>query len=259
MKNKYLFNLYITIPAIAYAFDCYDQSLITNQVHLLLSDNLGNKIFFRKISSTESDMQVFQIDCKTRKQYKILDLPFLGSSSEVAFSFPYSIDKNKYLFISQKIQAKYSTTGIPYVDNYYLNYVLKMENDIYKKDDNLSEFFGDGGDIYDINDINDDNNINPKISYLFPYKTETSIKDELTSSLFDKWKKRELKIGRINKKTKLQEVPNYVQNEKRYLVEGDIFEIKSISAKWLNIIYKNPKKSKWMEGWVQCKDTSICQ
>lgn len=210
MKNKYLFNLYITISAIAYAFDCYDQSLITNQVHLLLSDNLGNKIFFRKISSTEYDMQVFQIDCKTRKQYKILDLPFLGSSSEVAFSFsfPYSIDKNKYLFISQKIQAKYSTTGIPYVGNYYLNYVLKMENNIYKKDDNLSEFFGDGGDIYDINDINDDNNINPKISYLFPYKTETSIKDELTSSLFDKWKKRELKIGRINKKL----------NYKKYLI-----------------------------------------
>ncbi|MDO5068930.1 MAG: hypothetical protein Q4D78_01820 [Neisseria zoodegmatis] len=260
MQIKIVFYVYaIMIPSIANAFDCNDKSLFEEQGHLSFSDNLGNQIFFRKIDSPESDIQVLQINCKTGIQYKVLELPFLGGSPEIAFAFPYSIDKNRYLFISQKIKPKYSITGIPYVDNYYLNYVLKMENNIYEKDDDLSEFFGEGGDIYDIHDINDENNFHPKISYLFPYKTEKSIKNELNNSLFKKWKKQELKVGRVNKKTLLQEVPNYVQNEKRYLVKGDIFKIKAISARWLNIVYKNSEKSKWIEGWIQCKDTSLCQ
>ena len=93
--------------------------------------------------------------------------------------------------------------------------------------------------------------------YIYPYKSESSIKTELNGSLFKGWKNKKITKGIVIRKTLLQDVPNYVQSENRYLINNDRFEVNGISGGWLNVTYKNMKNRK-ITGWILCKDTSIC-
>lgn len=221
-----------------------------------ITDKFGSQIIFESPMSEEDTIKVFQINNKDKKL--IFEVPFLAQRPEIAFAFFEELEnKENYLILSQKIQPTYNKTGIPYVGDYFLNYVFRLSNDIYVFDKNISDFLGNGGDVYDIEYIENGNPSNPKIIYTYPYKSESSIKTELNGSLFKGWKNKKITKGIVIRKTLLQDVPNYVQSEKRYLINNDRFELNGISGGWLNVTYKNMKNRK-ITGWILCKDTSIC-
>ncbi len=248
MINKFIIGIYFAF----YSF--VSQSAI--EPYPTITDQFGSKVTFESPISEEDTIKVFQINNKDKRL--IFEVPFLAQEPEIAFAFFEKLEnKENYFILSQKIQPKYNQTGIPYVGDYFLNTVFKLNNGIYELDKNLSEFLGNGGDIYDIRDIENENVLNPKIIYTYPYKSEFSIRDELNNSLFKNWINKKITTGVVMRKTLLQDVPNYIQSEKRYLVKNDHFEVNGISGGWLKITYKNIK-DKQFTGWVLCKDTSIC-
>ncbi|WGE53806.1 hypothetical protein [Actinobacillus equuli] len=223
-----------------------------------VKDAHGNTIIFKENLKGESNIEIIQKN-KQGEDRLLLKLPYLAEHPKISSFFITKIkDRGDYLIVSTKIQPSFNATGVPYVDDYFIYYLFRLNDKTYEFDKKLSDYFGQGGDIYDLNDINDENTLYPKIIYSYPFKTKLDIDNEINSSLFKKWNKRQIKNGVVVKKTLLQDVPNYVQNEKRYLIKGDGFQIKSISAKWLEIIYKNSKGNEYI-GWILCKDTSVCE
>ncbi|MDG2917352.1 hypothetical protein P7M46_04935 [Bisgaard Taxon 10/6] len=248
MINKFIIGLYFSF------YSLIPQA--ATEAYPTMTDQFGSKIIFESPMTEEDTIKVFQIENKDKRL--IFEVPFLAQDPEIAFAFFEELEnKENYLILSQKIQPTYNKTGIPYVGDYFLNYVFKLNNGIYELDKNISDFLGNGGDIYDIRDIENENVSNPKVIYTYPYKSESSIRSELNGSLFKDWKNKKITNGVVIRKTLLQDVPNYVQSEKRYLIKNDRFELNSISGGWLNITYKNMKNKKFT-GWILCKDTSIC-
>ncbi|WP_150539454.1 hypothetical protein [Actinobacillus vicugnae] len=224
-----------------------------------ITDKFGHKIeFYMPKPSLDSEgFSVVQNDKNSKKIIWVA--PFLAQQPELSFAFFDEIkDRGNYLIVSIKIQPSYNQTGIPYVGDYFIYTAFRLDNGIYKLDEALSDFLGSGGDIYDIQDVNDSSVIEPKIIYIYPYKTEKEVRSALNSNLFKFWSlnRNEVIKGEIMRKTLLQDVPNYVQGEKRYLIKGDEFILKNISSKWLMIEYKKNKRI--ITGWVRCIDTNIC-
>ncbi|MBN6069237.1 hypothetical protein HYE54_11015 [Aggregatibacter actinomycetemcomitans] len=248
MKNKFI---------VGFCFFLYSfVSQAAIEAYPAIIDKFGSKIIFESPISEEDSIKVFQIKNESKKL--IFEVPFLAQRPEIAFAFFEELEnKENYLILSQKIQPTYNKTGIPYVGDYFLNYVFRLNNGIYEFDKDISNFLGDGGDVYDIKYIENGSSSGPKVIYIYPYQSELSIRNELNSSLFKDWKEKKITKGIVIRKTLLQDVPNYVQSEKRYLINNDHFELNSISGGWLNITYKNMKNKKFT-GWILCEDTSIC-
>ncbi|OOF56762.1 hypothetical protein BKK56_02645 [Rodentibacter genomosp. 2] len=223
-----------------------------------IKDEYGNTIFFKSDMAYDQSIDIIQQDKNGLKNF-LFKLPYLAESPVIYFSYFRNIKgKGYYLIVSSTIKPGFNKTGIPYVDDYFSYYFFKLNNQRYEFDQGLSDYFGEGGDIYDLNDINNDKVLYPNIIYSYPFKNRKDIDNELDGVLFREWNSGSIKDGRIINKTFFQDVPNYVQEERRYLIKGDKFKVKSISARWLEIVYKNPK-GKYYTGWVLCKDTSICE
>ncbi|TCP88662.1 hypothetical protein EDC44_1502 [Cricetibacter osteomyelitidis] len=234
-------------------------SMTNNSPFFHITDKFGHKIEFY-MPEASSDLEGFTAIQNDKNSKKIIWIaPFLAQQPDLAFAFFNEIkDRGNYLILSIKIQPSYNQTGIPYVDDYFIYTAFKLDNGIYKLDEELSNFLGAGGDIYDIQDINNADIIEPRITYIYPYKTEQEVRNALNSNLFKLWNSNRNKIirGEIRRKTLFQDVSNYIQTEKKYLIKGDKFIIKNISSKWLEIEYK--KRDEIIIGWVQCIDTNIC-
>lgn len=117
------------------------------------------------------------------------------------------------------------------------------------KNEKLSSFFGNGGDIQDLN--------TNKIVYKYPYSKKSELETELNSKLFKNWLAGKLTYGTVLKKTFINDVSNFTPNHKSYLIKGDKFIIQNISSKWLNINYTN-KNGRTTTGWIACDDTDVC-
>lgn len=144
--------------------------------------------------------------------------------------------------------------------NYRIYEVLaySISKNTWVLDNKLTEYFGEGGDVINYNASDEASKQNLK--FIFPYKTKQDIIEGLSNQQFDVYNKlanKEHVTGTIVRKTKLQEVANYFDDEKRYLIKGDRVNIIDTSAGWLLVEYNNPKKG-IIKGWVMCVDTSIC-
>ncbi|OOF60375.1 hypothetical protein [Rodentibacter pneumotropicus] len=225
-----------------------------------IDDVFGNNIILQKeVHEDDIDMSIFQKD-KNGKETFIYKLSYFDKDPGVHLHELRKIEnKGDYLIVSLITNPGFNSTGIPYVGDYFMYYLFRLNSyGIYEFDKSLSDYFGQGGDIYDLADIKSKDEIYPKIIYSYPFKNTQDIDKELNSSFFKRWDNGEIKDGVVIKKTLLQDVPNYVQDQKRYLIKGDRFHVKSVSARWLEIVYKNSKGKRYT-GWILCKDTSVCE
>lgn len=141
--------------------------------------------------------------------------------------------------------------------------VYSLQDNTWVPDKELTNYFGAGGDAikYRVDDesIGDDS-LREELMFVFPYKTEQDILAGFSDKLFkahQKLSNKEPVTATIVRKTKLQEVANYFDDVKRYLIKGDQFNVVDISGGWLSIEYNNPKKG-IIKGWVICADTTLC-
>lgn len=172
-----------------------------------------------------------------------------GSDSNLNFIIQKRINNKDYVLIS------YNTQGVSYQDNrvYYEKYNFFYAYDCTSKciyDSKLSDFFGFGGNVL--------SSENDKILFNYIYSDKKNVLKDLESDFFKKWYSGNLKMGKVIYKTFISSTSNYDPDAKSYLVKGDEFQIKDISSRWLNILYKS-SKGKIIEGWIQCKDTNICR
>lgn len=224
-----------------------------------IRDVFGNKIILQKeFHEDDIDVSIFQKD-KNGKETFIYKLSYFDKDPGIYLHELRKVkSKGDYLIVSLITNPSFNSTGVPYVGDYFMYYLFRLnDHGVYEFDKSLSDYFGQGGDVYDLTDIKNKDEIYPKIIYSYPFKNIQDIDKELNGSFFKRWSNGKIKDGVVIKKTLLQDVPNYVQEQKRYLIKGDRFHVKSVSARWLEVIYKNAKGKNYT-GWILCKDTSIC-
>jgi|GEM_PF-6900882 len=179
-----------------------------------------------------------------------------------SYEVPVNDLKIDYIF-SNNLENKYNIfLGISYSEDYrdplnrfnYLNkyYMIRAyecnKNNFCKENEQLSNFFGSGGDIVDSK---------KRIIYKFPYSTQSDLKNELNSKLFKNWMSGSLDRGIVLRKTFINDVNNFTPEHVGYLIKGDKFKIKEVSSRWLNIVYTN-KNVRSTSGWIACQDTTVC-
>lgn len=201
-------------------------------------------------SEIKSDLLlVYHSDCK-KKRNLLGTFQVPNDIPKINFVFQEIIKKKKYIFLSISYSENYrdADNKINYADKYYLNYAYQCEKEC-KLDNNLSYFFGNGGNLIDIH--------TDKLVYIYPYSSEQSIKSELNSDLFRNWLYNTNMQGKVLKKTYINEENNFSFSHTGYLIKDDQFIIKDVNAKWLNIVYIN-KKGEKIIGWIDCNDTDVC-
>lgn len=229
-----------------------------------------NSILFTKEKFSSPDIETpfdYQIAISLfkkniNKKIPIDLLPYWGGPGKIEEAFIHHIQNQTVLFVLFKIDSPKST-GVPYSSDHYfvLPYEKTPEVDLVlnKK---LFNYFGNGADVTDIlltdEAINKNITINlPINAYSYPYKTKKEVIAALSTNLFNDWMNNKVITATILRKTKLQEVPNYYDETKKYLIAGNTVMVKNITAGWLYIEYQNAKKGT-ITGWIMCKDTDAC-
>lgn len=121
--------------------------------------------------------------------------------------------------------------------------VFRLESGGLSLDDNISSFFGVGGDIN-----------HGDAAHIFPFKDRKSIEASVNSKFFRLALSSNPFSGTIQKKTYLySEVPtaDWDSITSSYLIKGDQVTILEVSTGWCNIDY--PKKNKPITFWVECE------
>lgn len=194
------------------------------------------------------DINLFKCSDGTRKL--VGQLPYLSSTGQVRDAFLYAPDgvDVKRLFVIHSVEIR-SDTGVKYSGDYYSVNVYKVEGDSYVRDDRLSTYFGDGGDILAEN--------YKGLLYEFPYKNKSSVLEKLKSKLYRAWRAGTPVSLVINKKTPIYGSPVLADVTRMYLVEGDKVWQDAVEAGWLSIIYRT-SKGKEIRGWIQCGNADGC-
>lgn len=186
----------------------------------------------------------------------------MGGPGKIEEAFIHHIQNQTVLFVIFKGNSAKSA-GIPYSsDDYFVFPYEKTPKGDFVLNKKSFDYFGIGADVEDILLTNEaiDKNITidmPINAYSYPYKTKKEVIAALSTNLFNDSMNNKVIIATILRKTKLQEVPTYCDETKKYLIAGDTVMVKNITAGWLYIEYQNAKKGT-ITGWIMCKDTDAC-
>jgi len=210
----------------------------------------GTLSFVDKVDETIGDdvIAIFFDDIHGRK-YFVDDLPYLSSKGKIHDGFYLNNGelKSRY-FVIQQSQID-SDTGMNWF-NYFNVIVFYYVNGRLTRDDNLTSYFGSGGDILTPNGVN-------SIPYYFPYSEKEGIIKSLSKPEFSAWMKgRDVKL-KIKSKSHFFPEPLPINRAKSYLVEGDVVLRKKHESGWDYIIYKSAKGREY-SGWMPCSSTGSC-
>ncbi|EXB47228.1 hypothetical protein [Acinetobacter sp. 1000160] len=193
------------------------------------------------------NLDVYITDCN-KKIRKIDSIEVPDDIARVEYVF--SKDKKIYIAYSYNEDYRDYSKNYNYVDKYFLiNSYDCNENSYCKYNFLVSNYFGGGGDIL--------NRKTKKIVYNYPYSKKEFLIKEIQSKRFGEWFNGKLTNGKVVRKTFINDVNNFSTEHKGYLVKGDSFLVDEISSGWLRVKYKN-KVGKITRGWINCKDTNIC-
>lgn len=188
--------------------------------------------------------------CSGQARELIGQLPYLADTGKVRDAFLYDADGagEKKLFVIHSVEIR-SDTGVKYSGEYYSVNVYKVEGGRYVRDDRLSTYFGDGGDVWAEN--------YKGFLYTFPYKSEMSVLEKLNSKSYSAWRSGTPVTLVVNKKTPIFVSPVLADVTHMYLVPGDKVWQDAVEAGWLSIVYKT-SKGKEVRGWIQCGNADGC-
>lgn len=184
----------------------------------------------------------------SKKLKKIDTIEVPNDIAKIEYSF---FNKNN-LYIAFSYDENYRSLDnkYSYVNKYFLiNAYDCNEKNNCKYNSALSNYFGNGGDVFDRE--------RKELVYRYPYSRRDLLMKELSSDRFNNWMSGKIKKGKVVRKTFVNEVNNVSTENNGYLIKGDIFEVEDISSGWLNVKYTS-KVGKITKGWVNCKDTNIC-
>ncbi|MBX8487484.1 hypothetical protein [Pseudomonas cichorii] len=189
-------------------------------------------------------------NCNTGDRSQIGQLPFLADTGEVKAAFLAHAEQGseKELFVIHGVEIR-SDTGVKYSGDYYSVHVYKKSPNGYTKDDKLSRYFGEGGDI-----LADDYK---EVVYLFPYKSKDSVTSRLQSEAYKKWSSDAPVTLVVNKKSSLYNSPVLADMSRMYLVAGDKVTQEAVEAGWISVVHKTAK-GKLIRGWIQCGNVDGC-
>ncbi|GFM84875.1 hypothetical protein PSCICO_02740 [Pseudomonas cichorii] len=189
-------------------------------------------------------------NCSTGDRSLIGQLPFLADTGEVKAAFLANAEQGseKKLFVIHGVEIR-SDTGIKYSGEYYSVHAYKKSPNGYTKDERLSRYFGEGGDI-----LGDDYK---EVLYLFPYKNEKAVISKLESEAYRKWSFSAPVTLVVNKKSSLYNSPVLADMSRMYLVAGDKVIQEAVESGWISIVYTTGK-GKVIRGWIQCGNVDGC-
>ncbi|MBK5549048.1 hypothetical protein JFU49_01925 [Pseudomonas sp. TH03] len=191
------------------------------------------------------------VDCADGSKKNIAGLPFLAATGTVKAAF-FATTKpgaEPELIIVHAVGIR-ADTGVNYLGDYYTLHAYAHTPAGYVRDERLSNYFGNGGDI--ARDAESE-----ELVYTFPYKTAEAIVAKLNSPAYQHWSAGdEVKLS-INKKTPIYSSPVLAEATKMYLIKGDSVLQEGVEAGFLKIMFKTPK-GKAIRGWVKCADADGC-
>lgn len=199
----------------------------------------------------EKAIDVDFVNCADGKKTNIGGLPFLAATGrlQAAFLAQAKPDTAPMLFIIHAVGIR-AYTGVNYLGEYYTVHAYSHTAKGYVRDERLSNYFGNGGDI--ARDVESE-----ELVYTFPYKTADDIVAKLNSAAYKHWAAGDKVTLTINKKTSIYSSPILADVTKMYLIQGDSVLQEGVESGWVKILFKTPK-GKSIRGWVQCGDASGC-
>lgn len=209
---------------------------ITNKLHMT--------------SAVEDSSLKLQIENSNSNKINFDTIEVPNDIPELEFAFSHNIKGRQYILVGISYNEDYRDE-----DQSYINYLKYHSTLAYKCDskyrcifdEEISPFFGSGGDLLN-------NNTYEKLN-TYLYKTEEDVKKSLKSDLFNNWLNNIPTNGHTIKKTLLNNSPSYIDTDV-YLITGLNFTVTEVSSGWLRINYtKNNHK---IDGWIKCQDTNLC-
>lgn len=197
------------------------------------------------------DLDFYITDCKGKSK-KVDTFGYFGDVPKINFYFFENIGSINRLFVSTYVYTNIYEENPKYIyqnGKYNFIYVYDCNGLNCKKNEKISNFFGNGGNLVNVNGY--------KVVSNYPYDSIVKIKEEVNSNLFKKWFANQLKKGHVLNKTNIYQENGVNSKKLGYLIQGDEFFIKDISLRWFNIIYKR-KNGEKIEGWIDCRDTDLC-
>jgi hypothetical protein len=191
------------------------------------------------------------VNCADGTKKNIGTLPFLAATGRVqaAFFAQAEADAEPMLFVIHAVGIR-ADTGVNYLGDYYTVHVYANTPAGYVRDERLSNYFGNGGDI--VRDFDSE-----ALVYTFPYKTADAIVAKLHSTAYKHWAAGDVVKLTINKKTSIYSSPVMADVTKMYLIKGDSVLQEGAETGFLKILFKTPK-GKAIRGWVLCGDADGC-
>ncbi|QXI22757.1 hypothetical protein HU724_000320 [Pseudomonas iranensis] len=201
-------------------------------------------------SNNQVGIDVNYVDCLSKSKKLVGQLPYLADTGKVRSAFFSDVQgsSEKELFVIHSVGI-HSDTGVRYSGEYYSVHVYKKSESGYSRDERVSKYFGEGGDI-----LADDYQ---NLMYEFPYKDQLSVSNKLATPAFSKWNEGVPVQLTINKKATIYSSPVFDDVTRMYLVSGDRVEQEAVEAGWLSIMFKTPK-GKEIRGWILCGDAGGC-
>lgn len=223
-----------------------------------LNTDSGTIVFnYTKLPENESQdpddmaIDVDFVNCADGSKKNIAGLPFLAATGAVKAAF-FATTKpgaEPELIIIHSVGIR-AYTGVNYLGDYYTVHAYANTPTGYVRDERLSNYFGNGGDI--VRDFDSE-----ELVYTFPYKTTDDIVAKLKSTAYKHWAAGDEVTLTINKKTPIYSSPVLAEVTKMYLIKGDSVLQEGVEAGFLNIMFKTPK-GKAIRGWVKCADADGC-
>jgi hypothetical protein len=221
-----------------------------------ISTNSGFIVFnYAKLpESQDSDDVAIDVDfanCADGTKKNIGGLPFLAATGRVqaAFLAQAKPDAAPMLFIIHAVGIR-AYTGVNYLGDYYTVHAYSPTATGYVRDERLSNYFGNGGDIARDSE-------SEELIYTFPYKTADDIAAKLNSVAYKRWAAGDRVTLTINKRASIHSSPVLAEMTKMYLIKDDSVLQEGVEAGWLKVMFKTPK-GKEIRGWVQCRDADGC-
>lgn len=223
-----------------------------------LNTDSGTLVFYyTKLPKNESQdpddmaIDVDFVNCADGAKKNIAVLPFLAATGAVKAAF-FATTKpgaEPELIIIHAVGIR-ADTGVNYLGDYYTVHVYANTPAGYVRDERLSNYFGNGGDI--VRDFDSE-----ALVYTFPYKTADAIVAKLNSAAYKHWAAGDVVKLTINKKTSIYSSPVMADVTKMYLIKGDSVLQEGVEAGFLKVMFKTPKGNA-IRGWVKCADADGC-
>lgn len=223
-----------------------------------LDTDSGSIVFnYAKLPEEESQgaddvaIDVDFVSCADGSKKNMGGLPFLAATGRVqaAFFARAEPEAEPVLFVIHAVGIR-AYTGVNYLGDYYTVHAYSPTPTGYVRDERLSNYFGNGGDI--ARDAESE-----ELVYTFPYKTADELVAKLNSATYKRWAAGNKVTLTINKKSFIYSSPVLADVTKMYLIQGDSVLQEGVEAGWVKILFKTPK-GKAIRGWVQCGDADGC-